>query len=97
MRDEDPGGRPEDVSAGSTGGRSDDDVGSRSSRRSARDEPRAYGSTTPGAGTPVSGDEANADADATGPSEGTPEDLKPGGERPGIEAEDGPLGGDGTT
>lgn len=87
-------GRSEDVAGDSAGGR-DADVSSPSSRPEAGDEPhRAFGSATPGEGSPLSADEANADADATGPSEGTPEDLRPGGERLGRDAERGADAGD---
>ena len=52
------------------------------------------GSTTPGEGNPFSGEEANAASDASSPSEGTPEDLKPGGERAGLDEDTGADAGD---
>ncbi len=87
-------GRSDDVSGDTQGGRNTD-LGSGPGHGRDGDEPhRAFGSATPGAGNPFSADEANADADATGPSEGTPEDVRIGGERAGLDEETGADAGD---
>jgi hypothetical protein len=87
-------GRAEDVTADSGSGR-DTDLGSPSSRPESGDEPhRAFGSSTPGEGSPLSAEDANPEADATGPSEGTPEDLRPGGEREGLDDDAGADAGE---
>lgn len=73
------GGRSGDVAAEGDDGRNTD-LGSRSSRPGGgSDDPqRAFGSATPGGDTP----DVDGDPEASsGPSEGTPEDLKPGGDR----------------
>jgi hypothetical protein len=72
----DAGGRAGDVSA-DTDGR-DTDLSSPSSRPSGEDPHRAFGSATPGEGAPSMEGDPEA---ASGPTEGTPEDLKPGGDR----------------
>ncbi len=70
-------GRSGDVSAGSDGGRNTD-LGSPSSRPSGEDPHKAFGSATPGEGPPATEGDPEA---SSGPTEGTPEDLKPGGDR----------------
>ena len=72
-------GHGEDVGSDTAGGYSGD-IGSSSSHGEGADKPhRAFGSPTPGADTP---DTSDGDPDeAAGPTEGTPEDLKPGGDR----------------
>src|SRR4051812_20414694 len=96
MPDEATGpGRDEDL-GGDTSGHSTD-IGSGSSHAQGGDAPhRAFGSVTPGADNPYSAEDANAASDASSPSEGTPEDLRIGGERPGLKDEEGaPAGDDG--
>src|SRR4051812_12304338 len=86
-------GRDEDLSADSGSGHSTD-LGSGSSHAEGGDAPhRAFGSVTPGSGTPdLAGD--TDPSEAAGPSEGTPEDVRIGGERPGLEDEEGAPAGD---
>ena len=84
-------GRADDPGRVSNASR-DTDLGSPNAGPQAGDEPhRAFGSTTPGGDTPdLEGDPYAA----AGPTEGTPEDLKPGGERPGIDPDAGADAGD---
>lgn len=70
-------GRAGDVSADIDGGR-ETDLGSPSSRPGGEDPQRAFGAVTPGEGAPATEGDPEA---ADGPTEGTPEDLRPGGER----------------
>src|SRR3954452_8892759 len=74
---------PERVSGG---GRTD--VSSPSSRPQGGDEPhRAFGSATPGGATPDLGeDDPGRTEEPSGPTEGTPEDFKPGA-GPGADAD----------
>jgi hypothetical protein len=68
------------------------DISSPNAGPQAGDEPhRAFGSTTPGSGAPHQEGDPQASA---GPTEGTPEDLKPGGRKPGIDPDDGADAGD---
>jgi hypothetical protein len=67
-------GRSGDVSADSDNGRNTD-LGS---RPGGEDPHTAFGGVTPGEGAPVKDGDPEA---ANAPSEGTPEDLKPGGDR----------------
>lgn len=66
---------PRDQNIGAdTSGRSGDVGGSTSGGKAGDDPLDAFRSEDPDIKTPISGD----DADAGGPSEGTPDDLKPG-------------------
>jgi hypothetical protein len=89
-------GRADDATpAADTAGGRNTDVSSPNAGPQAADLPqRAFGEVQATGENPYEGEEASEELDASSPSEGTPEDLKPGGDRPGLDPDDGADAGD---